>query len=324
MDDEQLLKLFSGELTPEEKEALLSSLDADEDRLEEAARLKNIWAAAQLIVVPDDETTARDGWEKLQANINRQKHRIWTWQRIAAAAVLTGIIFATSFFAGHQIYQNKYPKPAYHTVSVPAGQYIQLTLSDGSEVWLNSCSKLIYPERFISKTREVQLEGEGLFKVSSNVKRPFVVKTDKLDVIATGTQFNVSAFPDENRVSATLIEGVVKLHSAENGIDFAMNAGQIAVYDKLTQQISAQDTDTDMQISWIRGEYRFRDMPLEEIARRFERIYDVVFVFQDEALKQRKFTGTFYHHQSIENILQILQISGKMQYTLENNTVYIK
>ena len=324
MDNYQLSKLFSGELAPEEKEALLASLDADEAELEEATKLKNIWAAAQLTIAPADKQTAHIGWEKFQANINRQKHRIWSWQRIAAAAVLTGIIFAASFFAGHQIYQNKYAEATYHTVSVPAGQYIQLTLADGSEIWLNSHSKLTYPERFTSKIREIHLEGEGLFKVVSNVKRPFIVKTDKLDVIATGTQFNVSAYPDENSVSATLIEGIIKLHSAANGIDFEINAGQIAVYDKLTQQISAHDTDTDMQTAWIHGEYSFIDMSLEEIAKRFERIYDVVFVYHDETLKQRKFTGTFYNHQSIENIMQIIQISGNMQYTIENDTIYIK
>ena len=324
MDDEQLSKLFSGELPPEEKEALLASLESYDDRLEEAARLKNIWAAAQLTVAPDDKQTAREGWEKFQTNINRQKRRIWSWRHVAAAAVLTGIIFTASFFAGNRIYQNRHAETAFLTFSVPAGQHVQLTLSDGSEIWLNSRSKLTYPERFTSKTREIQLEGEGLFKVASDKKRPFIVKTDIIDVIATGTQFNVSAYPDESGVSATLIEGVVKLHSAVNGIDYEINTGQIAVYDKLTQQISAQNTDTDMQTSWINGEYRFRDTSLEEIAKRFERMYDVVFVFHDETLKQRKFTGTFYNYQSIENILQILQISGKTQYAIENDTVYIK
>jgi ferric-dicitrate binding protein FerR (iron transport regulator) len=208
-------------------------------------------------------------------------------------------------------------------LSVPAGQYAQLTLADGSEIWLNSCSKIVYPERFTSATRVIQLEGEGLFRVASDVKRPFTVKTDKLDVIATGTQFNVSAYPNENQVSATLIEGVVKLHSFANDIDFEINAGQIAVYDKLTQKISAQNTDTDMHISWIHGEYQFREMPLEEITKRLTRYFNLTFVFHDEALKQRKFTGTFYNQQSIENILQLIMTSGKMRYTMEKDTVIV-
>ena len=117
---------------------------------------------------------------------------------------------------------------------------------------------------------------------------------------------------------------MVKLSSAANGIDYEMKPGQIAVYDKTTNNISTQNTDTDMHISWIRGEYRFREMPLEEIARRFERYFSYTFTFDSEELKQRKFTGTFYNHQSIETILQVIQASTDMQYSIEKNIVNVK
>jgi len=324
MDYNQLSKFFAGELTPEEKKTLLASFHADEEQLDEAAKLKNSWVAAQLTYAPADREIAQEGWEKFRANINRQKYRYLSWWRVAAAAVLTGVIFAASFYAGYSVRKAEPMVTAYHTLSIPAGQYAQLTLSDGSEIWLNSRSKLVYPERFTSATREIQLEGEGLFKVASNKKQPFVVKTETMDVIATGTQFNVLAYPDDNAVAITLIEGVVKLNSNANGIDYQTKIGQLTVYDKSKNHISAQDINTDTQISWIYGEYQFKETTLEEITRRLERIYNVVFVFQNEALKQKQFTGTFYNHQSIETILQLIMTSGKMQYTIERDTVYIK
>ena len=324
MDYNQLSKFFSGELTSEEKETLLASFHADEEQLDEAAKLKNSWATAQLAITSCEQEIARKGWEKFRANINRQKQRHWSWRRVAAAAVLTGFIVAASFYAGYSVHKAKPVETAYHTLTIPAGQYAQLTLADGSEIWLNSRSKLVYPERFTSTTREIQLEGEGLFKVAPDKKRPFVVKTEAMNVIASGTQFNVSAYPDDNAVAVTLIEGMVKLHSNANNIDYETKTGQLTVYDKSENHISAQDINTDAQISWIYGEYHFKETTLAEITRRLERMYNVVFVFHNEALKQKQFTGTFYNHQSIETILQLITTSGKMRYTMEKDTIYIK
>jgi len=320
MEYEQLSKFFAGELTSEEKETFWTSLDADNELLEKAAQLKNSWATAQLVSAPGDKKTALKAWRKINANINRDKYFILPRWRVAVAAAMVGIIFAASlFFAGREK-----PATAYHTLTVLTGQYAQLTLADGSEVWLNSRSKVVYPERFTSATREIQLEGEALFKVKSDSKHPFIVKTETVNVIATGTQFNISAYPDDKSVAVSLIEGVVKLYSVDNEIDCEVKPGQIAVYDKLKKNISSQNTDTDIQISWIHGEYRFREMALEDIAKRLERIYGVVFVFHDETLKQRKFTGIFDKRQSIETILRVIEVSAKTQYLIENDTVHFK
>ena len=150
------------------------------------------------------------------------------------------------------------------------------------------------------------------------------MKTEAINVIATGTQFNVSAYPNDNFVTTTLIEGIVNLFSDVSDIDYKMKSGQIAIYDRAEQLILAHDTDTGVETSWTHGEYQFRETTLADIAKRLERIYNVGFVFNDEALKQRKFTGTFYNHQSIETILKIIEISTNMKYSMENNIVYFK
>jgi ferric-dicitrate binding protein FerR (iron transport regulator) len=323
MNYDQLSKFFVGELTPEEKESLLTSLGNDEKQLEEAAKLKNSWAAAQLTTsVAVDKQTAQKGLRRLQAGISRQKNLILTRWQVAVAAAVAGIIFAASFYAGQ--FANR-PKPveiAYHTLSVPAGQYAQLTLADGSEIWLNARSKLVYPERFTSGVREVWLEGEGLFSVVSDSERPFVVKTGGIDIAATGTELNVSAYDDDDWAAVTLIEGVVNLISSDNGIDYALKPGHIAVYDKASFHISEQQIDTDIHTSWTHGEYRFKEMELADIVKRLERYYDFRFVFLDEALKQRKFSGSFYNNQSIETIVRIIEMSTNMNCRVEEGVVY--
>ena len=351
MDYEQLSKFFSGELPPDEKDSLLASLEADEELMEEAIRLKNSWVAAQLADAPSDAEIARKGWERFNGSIstdrevcglkirandgsaNENNRRIWSPWRVAVAAAAV-IFIVTSYFTGYLV-SSKTSAMAYHTLMVPAGQYAQLTLSDGSEIWLNASSKLTYPEKFTSRAREIRLEGEGMFKVASNPKKPFIVKTGLLDVIATGTQFNVSAYPDDNWISTTLIEGAVKLISGyvdvpsasnskavPNG--YALKAGQIAIYDKQERLITTKNTETDLQISWIHGEYQFEKTTLEDFAKRFERYYNMVIVFEDESLKHREFTGTFFNSQSIETILSVIATSTDMQYRISGNIIYIK
>jgi len=321
MDYNQLSKFFAGELKPEEKASLLASLHNDQEALDEAAKLKNTWATAQLAEAADDKKKAQKGWKNFHAKTNKHKYFILPRWHVAVAALLAAciIVAATLFFN-----TNKPTQVAYNTLIVPAGQYAQLTLADGSEIWLNSRSKLTYPERFTSAIRKVELEGEGLFHVAADTKRPFVVKTETLDVVATGTQFNVSAYHDDEYVATTLIEGIVKLLSPDKNINYAMKTGHIAFYDKSTRRVTTQNADVNMQTSWTHGEYQFREMTLDNLVKRIERYYDITFVFYDEALKQRKFTGTFYNRQSVETILKVIEASTNMQYTVENNIVQIK
>ena len=321
MDYNQLSQFFAGELNFKEKASLLASIIADEEQLKEASTLKNSWAAAQLTVAPGDKKTARKGWKKFRTNIDSKKHKMPLWKRLAVAVVWVSVAVNVAFF--YKYFNNKEEATAFHTFMVPAGQYAQVVLSDGSEIWLNSRSKLIYPERFISATREVRLEGEGFFKVTSDKAHPFIVKTEQVDVIAMGTQFNVSAYGNDDWIATTLVEGKVKVQSDDKKTDCEVKTGYIAYYDRETNRFSLRKTDTDRQTSWTHGEFQFREMTLADIAKRLERNFNIVFVFNDEALKNRKYTGTFYNHQSIETILCIIKTSTRMQYRIDKETVYI-
>ena len=320
MDYEKISKYFSGEMTSKEKEVFLSDLNK-QDQLEDVIHLKNVWSFAQMKDLKSDRETARKGWSSFKNKRKNEYNRAW-W-RVASIIVLVSCVGMGSYFLGEN--SRKKVPVAYHTLSVPAGQYAQLVLSDGTEIWLNSRSKLVYPDRFESNIREVQFEGEGFFKVTSDKGHPFIVKTENMDITATGTQFNISAYDDDTWFSATLVEGTIKLTSTKYGIDHSLTEDHMAIHDKLKNTLKVKSVDTDIQISWTRGEFRFKELSLEDITKRLERNFNVNFVFINNTLKQRIFTGTFYNHQSIENILRVMKTSTlKMNYSIENDTIYIK
>ena len=321
IDFDQFSKYFSGEMSPTEKEAFISALLEDTDRLEEFSRLKNTWAIAGILNKKIGKKIAKKGWHFF----NRRKGSMLIWQRAAMILLLVGVTGVMSYFMGTHAHQEEAPiTMAYTTLSVPAGQYVQATLPDGSEVWLNSKSTFVYPDRFSSGgAREVHLQGEGFFKVSSDKEHPFIVKTKNMDIVATGTQFNVSAYDDDPHLFATLIEGTVHLHSEQNGISCQMKEGQSAVYQKELNQISLKASNYD-EISWTEEEFRFKDISLEDITKRLERYFNITFVFANETLKNKRFTGTFTYHQTVDNIMKALKTSTKqMSYRIENSTVYI-
>lgn len=322
MDFEKLSKHFSGEMDLKEKEEFFSTLLDDENNLDEFARLKNIWAITKLHSEKSDKRTAKRAWSVFMNHTLKRNAGIYkyNWRLAIMLLLLMGVVGSASFFLGKQ--DRKEIPEMYSVLSVPTGQSVQVMLPDSSEVWLNSCSKLLYSNNFGLDLREVILTGEGYFKVHADAQHPFVVKTPMMDIIATGTQFNVSAYDNDNWTSTTLLEGIVTLYSEQNNVDQQLKIGQRAVFNRELNKMELEITDSDFDISWTKGEFKFRDMKMEDIARRLERNYHVNFVFNDDSMKKRRFTGSFYNNQSIENILKVLS-SQQLHYLLRQDTVYV-
>lgn len=322
MDFERLSKYFSGEMKQHEKEELFSTLLDDENSVDEFARLKNIWAITQLHPEKSDKKTAKNAWSVFTNRTLKRnnRNRKYFWSQIAMLLLLIGVVGSISFYLGKQ--DRKEIPETYSVLSVPTGQSVQVFLPDSSEVWLNSCSKLTYSNNFGLDVREVLLEGEGYFKVHADEEHPFVVKTKMMDIIATGTQFNISAYDDDSWTSTTLIKGVVKVYSEQNNVGHQLKAGQMAVYNHESDELLLKMTDDDSGVAWLKGEFRFQDMYMEDIAKRLERKYDVSIVFRNNLMNKRRFTGTFYKNQSIENVLKVLS-SQQLYYEVRQDTVYI-
>ena len=212
---------------------------------------------------------------------------------------------------------------AWHKVIVPRGGEFQISLEDGTRVWLNSESTLKYPEVFTGTTREVFLEGEAYFEVAKDKDKPFIVKTKEQSIEALGTKFNVSAYPTDSLLTTTLLEGSVLLTTQNLLHPTVLKPNEQFVYNKRTRSALLQQVDANRFVSWTTGYYYFPEQSLEAILYRLSHVYCVQFTVKSEALKRRTFTGTFYRGQSIKDIMEIIHLSIPVRYKIDDHHVTI-
>ena len=167
-----------------------------------------------------------------------------------------------------------------------------MMLADGTTVWLNANSSLRYPERFDTKSREVELQGEAFFEVQKEGGKPFVVKTSKMDIEVTGTKFNVNAYGTEKNFVVSLVEGAVSVDCAnDRGHRFDLRPKQMIIVSDSSSEIKEFE-NTDF-MSWTEGVFIFDDMPLSDIIRKLELYYDVSIVVKNTKLGSYRYTGKF-------------------------------
>ncbi len=186
-------------------------------------------------------------------------------------------------------------KPVFNTLIVPYGKRSQVTLSDGSKVWLNSGSKLIYLASKTKGKREAYLEGEAVFDITHSKQGPFFVRTKDFEIKVLGTVFNVSAYPDDKNSSTVLAKGRIELESTEKSIfhkeKLSILPGTRAVFNSDEKTFQQQQVNTDYYLSWRDGYFVCNKEPLQDILKKLERYYNVPIVLQDAQLGQETFSG---------------------------------
>lgn len=210
---------------------------------------------------------------------------------------------------------------AYNEIEVPIGQRSRLTLSDGTVVWLHSNSKLSYPTVFGSNQRNVNLEGEAYFEVSKDARKPFIVALPQQTIKVLGTEFNVSAYPDQ-ATAISLLEGSVEVSNG-NDASIIMTPRHRVVFDNHTMHY---DTLINHDfLLWKEGIYVFDKSSFEEITMQLENYYGIRSVFLKEELKSYRFTGKFRQQDGIENIMNLLKESRPFNYRRNDlkNEIYI-
>jgi ferric-dicitrate binding protein FerR (iron transport regulator) len=206
-------------------------------------------------------------------------------------------------------------------VSVERGQKANITLPDGSKVWLNSQSKLSYPANFNAKKRELQLEGEAYFEVFHNPDKPFIVHSKDISVEALGTAFGLKAYNEDNLISSILMRGKIRVSTPVGETILLPN--ERVVYDKTAHKMvqSSMPNATDFT-GWIHNELRFENESLSEIAKTIQRIYNIEIIFTSEKLKHQRFTGTI-NNNSLESILNIISLSSPVSFQIKDQKVIL-
>ncbi|MHA7830226.1 MAG: FecR family protein [Flagellimonas sp.] len=220
---------------------------------------------------------------------------------------------------------NDTDKPIYNTLFVPFGKRTKLMLSDGSLVWLNSGSKLIYPARFKGDKREVYIEGEAIFEVAHNGDRPFFVISENQMVKVLGTIFGVSSYTDENAISTILKSGSVEISYYKNTVNaepmekMRITPGTRASFHKENKSIISEKVDVDSHFSWKEGFLVFKKDDLGYIMKRISRYYNIKIKIADEVPLEETFSGYLDLNEDVESVLESITESTNVNYEFTNN-----
>lgn len=328
MNQEFIIRYLTKNLTPEEVAQLVSWVEASDANRNEFAGIKNAWAVSSMSGTGNIAERNRK-YSLLSEKILHSNtaaippprlHKTKRFRQIAATLILTAGI---SSLAGYYLAKSKENIPS--QLNVANGKQTCLTLSDGTRIWLNSGSSIQYPSAFRGKSRNVTLQGEAYFEVAHNKSMPFIVHTSDVNIKVLGTSFNLSSYADDDVTRLTLEKGSVSIIRTTDGKELArVIPGQMATYSKPNQALKMEVVDTRLFSSWKEGQFKFRKMSFEEIAKKLGRQYNVRFVFINKNMKTITYNGSFYNYEPFESVLKLMQRNSSFNYVIKRDTIYIK
>lgn len=206
---------------------------------------------------------------------------------------------------------------------VPYGKRIHLSLSDGTKVWVNSGTTLIYPAVFNKNKREIFIDGEAYLDVAHDDSKPFVVKTNLLDVSVLGTQFNVSAYKNDDISSIVLVEGSVHIKEGKNNRETDLHPDHMFHINKNTGKANLQKVDVQDYVSWKEGFLFFRNEKLSQILRKLERYYNIPMDYDISETEKTTLSGKLDLKENINETFRIIAITAPIDYDIQENKVKI-
>ncbi|UEG51907.1 FecR domain-containing protein [Mucilaginibacter daejeonensis] len=208
-------------------------------------------------------------------------------------------------------------RPVWNILSTPAGGQYQVTLPDGTQVWLNASSSLKFPVKFGDSTRRVELTGEGYFEVAKNRANPFIVATARSEIKVLGTHFNVMAYSNEPTVNTTLLEGSVQV--SKGALKRTLVPGQQS---RVNTDIQVAEVDADQSIEWKNGKFNFAHEKIPEIMRKIARWYDVQIIYRGKPTSEG-FVGTVPRSRNLTEVLSTLESTGLVHFKVEERSVIV-
>jgi len=231
---------------------------------------------------------------------------------------------------GHDsiISANNLNQNAMAQVIVPYGKRSNILLSDGTKVWLNAGSRLIFPQKFSNKTRKVFLKGEAYFAVFKNKNVPFIVSTDNINVTVHGTEFNIRDINTEDESEVVLVEGSVGLK--ENSMmdflskEIRLTPNQKAVYSKAYNKTNVESkVDVNYYTSWKDGLLEFDKSPILSVFNKLSRFYNVSFVTESGVELNRKISGKLDLKGSLEEVMKVISDVAPITFKIDQNKIFI-
>lgn len=290
----------------------LRQITGNKDIIDEAQKLHNDLQHT----VPLYKTSKTRSWEKISVYFRKKKTRVFLsvskYAAIILIAILSGIFI-------NQSWNSSGSQPlTYSEVTVPLGQMAEMTLSDGTHVWLNSGTTISYADNFGQEVRTVKLDGEAFFKVKKD-EIPFKVQLNRTEIEVLGTSFAAISYKEDNFSQITLVEGSVKVNKT-SGEEIARLTPEEQIYiPENPEKYSVRKVNTRFYHSWIEGEIEFDDEKLRDVARRLERWYNVEIIFGQEEIGDYRFSGTILKNKPFNQIVKAFSLLLPVEIDYQNN-----
>lgn len=300
---------------PDEELALFESQIKDsEDFRKEVEEVAFVWRVSSDFKLCKEVDTEKN-WKVVSNKIRREKYQqnALHFFRSTAAVLLIPVIALSVFLylklnTPLSVNQQVELTSAYGIVS-------KAVLPDGTEVWLNSGSKLVYPQAFTDK-RIVKLTGEAYFKVKSDKSNRFdVVMPNNMIVSAYGTEFNIDAYQEDNTIDVTLVEGNVEIKEVDSSVNRYLLPGQQFKYDKAEKLIEVGDVNLAVKTGWKDGKIIFRRASMTDVTQRLSRHFNVDIRLEGKELYTYEYSATFTT-ESLDEILYLLRKTAPIDYTI--------
>ena len=307
----QLLERFF-ERSASEKEILELYIRLNDKDFEEAWMYKE-WQNADANM---DPVVVKKMYDNVKRKISHRRFNYKSWLNIAALII---VLIVSSIFV-NKITNNGYFKDDM-TICVAKGQKADVTMPDGSHVWINSGSTIKWGNRFNHEERIVYLTGEAYFDVAKNDDAPFIVQSKDFSVRALGTSFNVKAYPEDDQFSVVLIEGVVEAGNESSRLKLLPN--QKIVYHRLSGDVrKTAVADGTLYAGWVKNKLSFDSETFESIASTLERSFNVNIILESSSLKDIRYSGTL-ENSGLENILHSFSLTSPLLYRIEDKVIYL-
>ena len=258
-------------------------------------------------------------YRRLEQEQSRQTKifRMNQWMKYAAAITILLLIGGG---AGYWFYQND---TEMLVAVADEGIVKEVTLPDGTKVWLNNTSTLTYPREFSKKERNVHLEGEAYFEVTKNREKPFIVESDAMRVRVLGTTFNFKSAKNCRIAEATLIEGEIEVKGNQEEGQIILAPGQRAELNKSTGRLTVKQVDAKMDAVWHDDLIPFEQANIFTITKTLERFYDVKIIISPDIQADKTYSGVLKKKSNIESVLKSLQNSIPISFKIVGSNIFI-
>jgi transmembrane sensor len=314
-----IIKILGGSADLDEITRLRDWIGSSVENKQYFEQIRNIWDASDN-GENRDEINTKEALQKVLERIPKvyPKRKFWYyWQKIAAIIILPLAVGTLLLIHFGSLKTNYFNDDVHNETYAAFGTRSSLRLADSSLVWLNSGSSLRYPIKFNNKTRQVFLKGEAYFEVKSDPSRPFIVKTETIQVRATGTKFNVKEYDSNPVTEVTLVSGKVYVNELDDTrnshLISELKPDQHLEYNRATKAKSVTSSDAFRYIAWIEGKLIFRNEPLRKVLDNISLFFNTDIELQGKELQNYRYRATF-QDESLEDILKLLKLSAPIDF----------